>query len=109
MLVGVPGEVKERSIERSAGVSPAGAEASRSRQECAGRMPTPRRARCPRYIKASSLRLCVAHPKRSGGWYTEKVGQNRPSALIAQPSESQRRSEKLCAWRSPRHADGGII
>jgi hypothetical protein len=43
---------------RSVGVSPAVTEASRSRRR-AGRMPTPQRARRPRYQKNSSLYFAI--------------------------------------------------
>ena len=47
------------------GVSPAVAGASRSRQEFAGRMPTPERARRPRYVQGISAFTFRPHPLTS--------------------------------------------
>jgi len=47
----------------SAGVPPAVTGASRSRQECAGRMPTPQRARRPRYVGGFSAITFFSHTR----------------------------------------------
>jgi hypothetical protein len=51
---------------RFIGVSPAVARAARSHQDCAGRMPTPQRARRPRYVQGISAFTSCPHfsPRR---------------------------------------------